>query len=208
MPQPFRPIPPGPSHDRRPRGHPAALPHPGRPARGARRTLQACRGQAGRGAAPRHPHRRHHGAGRRGRSAVRPPARPEAAVVARARGSRRIDLPAAARARHRRRLYARRDDRGRGGCRDRPDVRRRAACGRSRPLRARGALGRRTHGPRPPACTARRRASSGWGGSARPIARRCAGLGMDVAWTGPRPKPDLPWPMLPTCARWRNARTC
>jgi lactate dehydrogenase-like 2-hydroxyacid dehydrogenase len=28
------------------------------------------------------------------------------------------------------------------------------------------------------------------------IARRCAGLGMDVAWTGPRAKPDQPWPYV------------
>jgi lactate dehydrogenase-like 2-hydroxyacid dehydrogenase len=28
------------------------------------------------------------------------------------------------------------------------------------------------------------------------IARRCAGLGMDVAWTGPRPKPELPYPFI------------
>jgi len=33
------------------------------------------------------------------------------------------------------------------------------------------------------------------------IARRCAGLGMDVAWTGPRPKPDLPWPYSPDLRR-------
>ncbi len=29
------------------------------------------------------------------------------------------------------------------------------------------------------------------------IARRAAGIGMDVAWTGPRPKPEAPWPYLP-----------
>jgi lactate dehydrogenase-like 2-hydroxyacid dehydrogenase len=28
------------------------------------------------------------------------------------------------------------------------------------------------------------------------IARRCAGLGMDVAWTGPRPKPGVAWPYV------------
>ena len=33
------------------------------------------------------------------------------------------------------------------------------------------------------------------------LARRCAGLGMDVAWTGPRPKPDLPWPYSPDLRR-------
>ncbi|WP_140886601.1 NAD(P)-dependent oxidoreductase [Muricoccus nepalensis] len=29
------------------------------------------------------------------------------------------------------------------------------------------------------------------------IARRAAGIGLDVAWTGPRPKPEAPWPWLP-----------
>lgn len=29
------------------------------------------------------------------------------------------------------------------------------------------------------------------------IARRAAGIGMDVAWTGPRPKPEAPWPYVP-----------
>ncbi len=38
---------------------------------------------------------------------------------------------------------------------------------------------------------------AGLGRIGRAIARRCAGLGMDVAWTGPRPKPDQPWPWLP-----------
>lgn len=33
----------------------------------------------------------------------------------------------------------------------------------------------------------------GLGKIGQAIARRCAGLGMDVAWTGPRPKPDQPW---------------
>jgi len=32
------------------------------------------------------------------------------------------------------------------------------------------------------------------------IARRAAGIGMDVAWTGPRPKPEAPWPYLPDIA--------
>lgn len=38
---------------------------------------------------------------------------------------------------------------------------------------------------------------AGMGRIGRAIARRCAGLGMDVAWTGPRPKPDLALPYLP-----------
>jgi hypothetical protein len=38
----------------------------------------------------------------------------------------------------------------------------------------------------------------GMGRIGQAIARRCAGLGMDVAWTGPRPKPSLPWPHVPT----------
>ncbi|SHJ87038.1 hypothetical protein SAMN02745194_03592 [Roseomonas rosea] len=29
------------------------------------------------------------------------------------------------------------------------------------------------------------------------IARRAAGIGMEVAWTGPRPKPEASWPFLP-----------
>ncbi len=33
----------------------------------------------------------------------------------------------------------------------------------------------------------------GLGKIGQAIARRCAGLGMDVAWTGPRPKPDQPY---------------
>jgi lactate dehydrogenase-like 2-hydroxyacid dehydrogenase len=33
----------------------------------------------------------------------------------------------------------------------------------------------------------------GLGRIGQAIARRCAGLGMDVAWTGPRPKPEHPW---------------
>jgi hydroxypyruvate reductase len=33
----------------------------------------------------------------------------------------------------------------------------------------------------------------GMGQIGQAIARRCAGLGMAVAWTGPNPKPDLPW---------------
>lgn len=38
---------------------------------------------------------------------------------------------------------------------------------------------------------------AGMGRIGRAIARRCAGLGMSVAWTGPRPKPDLPWEHVP-----------
>jgi hydroxypyruvate reductase len=34
---------------------------------------------------------------------------------------------------------------------------------------------------------------AGMGRIGQAIARRCAGLGMQVAWTGPRPKPELPW---------------
>lgn len=34
---------------------------------------------------------------------------------------------------------------------------------------------------------------AGMGRIGQAIARRAAGLGMGVAWTGPRPKPDLPW---------------
>jgi lactate dehydrogenase-like 2-hydroxyacid dehydrogenase len=37
----------------------------------------------------------------------------------------------------------------------------------------------------------------GMGKIGQAIARRCAGLGMAVAWTGPRPKPDLPYARLP-----------
>ena len=37
----------------------------------------------------------------------------------------------------------------------------------------------------------------GLGKIGQAIARRCAGLGMDVAWTGPRPKPDQPYRYLP-----------
>lgn len=33
----------------------------------------------------------------------------------------------------------------------------------------------------------------GMGRIGQAVARRCAGLEMQVAWTGPRPKPDLPW---------------
>lgn len=36
----------------------------------------------------------------------------------------------------------------------------------------------------------------GLGKIGQAIARRCAGLGMNVAWTGPRPKPDQPWPYI------------
>lgn len=38
---------------------------------------------------------------------------------------------------------------------------------------------------------------AGMGKIGQAIARRCAGLGMTVAWTGPRPKPELPHPRLP-----------
>ena len=37
----------------------------------------------------------------------------------------------------------------------------------------------------------------GLGKIGQAIARRCAGLGMAVAWTGPRPKPDLPYTFVP-----------
>ncbi len=30
------------------------------------------------------------------------------------------------------------------------------------------------------------------------VARRAEGIGMRVAWSGPRPKPEAPWPYLPT----------
>ena len=32
------------------------------------------------------------------------------------------------------------------------------------------------------------------------IARRAAGIGMEVTWTGPRPKPEAPWPYKPDVA--------
>ncbi|WP_338663310.1 NAD(P)-dependent oxidoreductase [Pararoseomonas sp. SCSIO 73927] len=32
------------------------------------------------------------------------------------------------------------------------------------------------------------------------IARRAAGIGMEVGWTGPRPKPEAPWPYHPDVA--------
>jgi hydroxypyruvate reductase len=38
----------------------------------------------------------------------------------------------------------------------------------------------------------------GMGRIGQAIARRCAGLGMAVAWCGPNPKPELPWPRLPS----------
>jgi lactate dehydrogenase-like 2-hydroxyacid dehydrogenase len=38
---------------------------------------------------------------------------------------------------------------------------------------------------------------AGMGKIGQAIARRCAGLGMNVAWTGPRPKPELPYAHLP-----------
>jgi lactate dehydrogenase-like 2-hydroxyacid dehydrogenase len=37
----------------------------------------------------------------------------------------------------------------------------------------------------------------GMGKIGRAIARRAAGLGMAVAWTGPNPKPELPWTYMP-----------
>jgi lactate dehydrogenase-like 2-hydroxyacid dehydrogenase len=37
----------------------------------------------------------------------------------------------------------------------------------------------------------------GLGRIGQAIARRCAGLGMDVAWTGPRAKPEAAWPYVP-----------
>lgn len=37
----------------------------------------------------------------------------------------------------------------------------------------------------------------GLGRIGQAIARRCAGLGMDVAWTGPRAKPGQPWRFVP-----------
>jgi lactate dehydrogenase-like 2-hydroxyacid dehydrogenase len=37
----------------------------------------------------------------------------------------------------------------------------------------------------------------GMGRIGQAIARRCAGLGMTVAWTGPRAKPELPWAYVP-----------
>jgi lactate dehydrogenase-like 2-hydroxyacid dehydrogenase len=39
---------------------------------------------------------------------------------------------------------------------------------------------------------------AGMGRIGQAIARRCAGLGMTVAWTGPRPKPELAWERVPT----------
>jgi len=39
---------------------------------------------------------------------------------------------------------------------------------------------------------------AGMGLIGRAIARRCAGLGMDVLWTGPRPKADVAHPYVPT----------
>jgi lactate dehydrogenase-like 2-hydroxyacid dehydrogenase len=38
---------------------------------------------------------------------------------------------------------------------------------------------------------------AGMGKIGQAIARRCAGLGMQVGWTGPRAKPELPWEHLP-----------
>ena len=39
---------------------------------------------------------------------------------------------------------------------------------------------------------------AGMGRIGQAIARRAAGLGMTVAWTGPRPKPELPWAHAPS----------
>jgi lactate dehydrogenase-like 2-hydroxyacid dehydrogenase len=39
---------------------------------------------------------------------------------------------------------------------------------------------------------------AGMGRIGQAIARRAAGLGMGIAWTGPRPKPDLPWAFIPS----------
>jgi lactate dehydrogenase-like 2-hydroxyacid dehydrogenase len=39
---------------------------------------------------------------------------------------------------------------------------------------------------------------AGMGSIGQAIARRCAGLGMDVLWAGPRPKPDVGFPRVPT----------
>ncbi|MCR0984456.1 NAD(P)-dependent oxidoreductase [Roseomonas populi] len=39
------------------------------------------------------------------------------------------------------------------------------------------------------------------------IARRAAGIGMEVGWTGPRPKPEAPWryhPDVPALAEWTD----
>ncbi|WP_372622145.1 2-hydroxyacid dehydrogenase [Falsiroseomonas sp.] len=41
----------------------------------------------------------------------------------------------------------------------------------------------------------------GMGRIGKAIARRAAGLGMTVAWTGPRPKPELPWGFVPELRR-------
>lgn len=38
----------------------------------------------------------------------------------------------------------------------------------------------------------------GMGRIGQAIARRCAGLGMAVVWHGPRAKPELPWPRIPS----------
>ncbi len=38
---------------------------------------------------------------------------------------------------------------------------------------------------------------AGMGKIGQAIARRCAGLGMTVTWTGPRPKPELPYTHVP-----------
>ena len=39
---------------------------------------------------------------------------------------------------------------------------------------------------------------AGMGKIGQAIARRCAGLGMTVAWNGPRAKPELPWDHVPS----------
>ncbi|WP_270933123.1 2-hydroxyacid dehydrogenase [Falsiroseomonas oryzae] len=38
----------------------------------------------------------------------------------------------------------------------------------------------------------------GLGRIGQAVARRCAGLGLTVAWTGPRPKPGVPWDHVPS----------
>jgi lactate dehydrogenase-like 2-hydroxyacid dehydrogenase len=45
----------------------------------------------------------------------------------------------------------------------------------------------------------------GMGKIGRAVARRAAGLGMAVAWTGPNPKPELPWTFVPELAELARA---